>query len=555
MSKIRFAVAQMNPVVGDYAANTQKIIDWIVQADRRGADLIVFPEMALCGYPVWDLSTRESFVSESRSRLREILSRTKSCKVTAVLGLLDKAVSKTSRSRNSLVCFSGGKILGEQAKRLLPNYDVFLEQIYFESGKTSSKIKLKKFSIGPLVCEDIWDEPYDQKPVQELAKQKCDAFVSISASPYYRGVVEAREKIVRRHVSSVRRPFLYVNQTGGQDDLIFDGRSFFMDAKGKVLFRAPGFEEGLYFFDYDPKSLPLEAPLPASTSTPEEVYKALVLGVRDYCRKNGFEKAVLGLSGGIDSALVAAIAVDALGAKAVTGVTMPGPYSTPGSWKDSEDLAKRLGIEFRVHPIKEKYKAVFNAYMAQKKKQGRAVIPEGTVTLAMENLQARLRGLELMFISNDENRLVVTTGNKSEMATGYCTLYGDMAGGLGVIADVFKTDVYKLCEYRNRAGEVIPKNILTKAPSAELRPGQKDQDTLPPYEILDQVLYWYIEQNKSEAEIAKILKNKITRQKVSEILRRVDQNEYKRRQNPPILRVTQKAWFGRRMPITNRFKG
>lgn len=555
MPKIRFAVAQMNPVVGDYAANTKKIIEWIEQAERRGSDLIVFPEMALCGYPVWDLAARESFIREGRKCLSEILSKTKSYKVAVILGLLNERTSEDARSRNSLVCFSAGKILSEQTKRLLPNYDVFLEQIFFQPGKTSSKVKLPKFSAAPLICEDIWDDAYDLKPVQELARQKPDIFVSISASPYYRGVAEAREKIVKRHVASVRRPFLYVNQIGGQDDLIFDGRSFFSDARGRILFRAPGFEEGLYFFDYDEQSTPLELSMPAYAGTPEEVYKGLVLGVRDYCRKNGFSKIVIGLSGGIDSALVAALAVDALGPAAVTGVTMPGPYSSPGSWKDSEILARRLGIEFRVHPIKDKYKALLGAYRAQKRSQGRPVEPESTITLAMENLQARIRGLELMFISNDENRLVLTTGNKSELAMGYCTLYGDMAGGLAVIGDVFKTDVFKLCEYRNKSGEVIPKAILTKAPSAELRPNQKDEDSLPKYEILDEVLYLYIEKNKSAAEISKTLKSKISAPKIAEILRRVDQNEYKRRQTPPILRVTSKAWFGRRMPITNRFKG
>ncbi len=555
MNKIRFAVAQMNSVVGNYAANTQKIIDWMTQADRKGADLIVFPEMALCGYPVWDLANKKVFIQEGKRALQEILFKTKSLKIAAMFGLLAEGTSEDPRSRNALVCLSSGKIVGEQAKRLLPNYDVFLEQIFFQPGTKSKKINLGKFSVGPLICEDLWDEQYKEKPVLDLVRQKAEVFVNISSSPYYRGVAEARENLVKRHVKNTGRPFLYVNQIGGQDDLIFDGRSFFMDGGGKVLFRAPAFEEGLYFFDYDSARPPLEAPLPAATSTAEEVYKALVLGVRDYCRKNGFSEIVIGLSGGIDSALVAAIAVDALGAKAVTGVTMPGPFSSPGSWKDSEVLAGKLGIELRVHSIRDKYKALLNSYNAQKRKQGRPVPPENTVTLAMENLQARIRGLELMFISNDENRLVLTTGNKSELAMGYCTLYGDMAGGLAVIGDVYKTDVFKLCEYRNQAREVIPKNILNKAPSAELRPDQKDEDSLPKYEILDRILFLYIEKNQSAEEISQTLKNKITKRKIEEIMRRVDQNEYKRRQTPPILRVTSKAWFGRRMPITNHFKG
>jgi NAD+ synthase (glutamine-hydrolysing) len=293
-------------------------------------------------------------------------------------------------------------------------------------------------------------------------------------------------------------------------------------------------------------------------NTPEEIFRALTLGIRDYCRKNGFEKVIVGLSGGIDSALVAALAVEALGAKAVKGVTMPGTFSSRGSWEDSRDLAKRLGIEFRVQPIRKKFDLFLKEAREHRRKHARPLKQGEKVTLAVENLQARLRGLELMFISNDEARLLLSTGNKSELAVGYCTLYGDMAGGLSVLGDVYKTDVYRLAWFCNRRREVIPKAILLKAPSAELRPNQKDEDSLPPYEILDQILYLYIEKNLSRADILQKLKKRIKRKDlaslITEIIQKVDHNEYKRRQAPPILRVTEKAWFGRRMPITNRFR-
>lgn len=557
MKKIRFAIAQMNPVVGDFAGNAAKMIDWIRRAEKRKAGLVVFPELALCGYPVWDLAVKKSFIREGLKHLERIVKATRGLKTAAAFGCIDTGMSPAGRSLNVMAWAADGRIIGRQIKRLLPTYDVFLEQIFFEPGTRSKAIDFKGMRIGPLICEDLWDDRYTEKPLQDLSRQRPDFIVSISASPYYRGVAEVRDALVKRHAKQHRLPILYINQVGGQDDLIFDGRSFFADAEGRVLFRAPAFEEGLFFFDWDPDDkAPYEVPPFALSSQPEEIYKALVLGVRDYCRKNGFERAVIGLSGGIDSALVAAIAADALGKDKVTGVTMPGPHSSPGSWKDSEELAKRLGIEFRTYPVKEKFNTLIKAYWRQKKKAGGKIPPAGKVTLAMENLQARLRGLELMFISNDENRILLTTGNKSELAMGYCTLYGDMAGGLAVIGDVYKTDVYRLCWYRNSISEVIPQNILLKAPSAELRPNQKDEDSLPPYDLLDEILYHYIEKNKGADEIAEIMKKrKFSKGMIAEIIRKVDRNEYKRRQAPPILRVTEKAWFGRRMPITNRFNG
>ncbi|MFA7001831.1 MAG: NAD(+) synthase, partial [Candidatus Omnitrophota bacterium] len=323
-----------------------------------------------------------------------------------------------------------------------------------------------------------------------------------------------------------------------------------------ILFRAPAFQEGLFCYDWNPGGANAAAPaLEAPSRRIEEIYQALVLGVRDYCRKNGFDKALIGLSGGIDSALVAAIAADALGPERVLGIAMPGPYSSKGSWEDARDLAERLGLEFHIHPIREAYEALLQIYRSQRVSERKSGTDASEITLAMENLQARLRGLHLMYLSNDERRLLLSTGNKSELAMGYCTLYGDMAGGLSVLGDVLKTDVYRLARYRNGLKEVIPAATLEKPPSAELRPDQRDGDSLPPYEVLDEILRLYIEENQSRGAILRRLgKRRVLPEVVRDTLHKVDHNEYKRRQSAPILRVTQKAWFGRRMPITNRFR-
>ncbi|HOW60079.1 MAG TPA: NAD+ synthase [Candidatus Omnitrophota bacterium] len=553
---IRFAIAQMNPTVGDYPANYRKILTWIHAAEKKKADLIVFPEVSLCGYPVWDLANKKRFVAEGQKYLKKIAQATKGKQLSVLIGFIGLSATATRQSTNSVAWIEQGKVRTIYTKQLLPTYDVFLENIFFASGKGSPVFPWKGRKIGLTICEDIWDERYELKPLRELKKKKADLVINVSASPYYCGVAETRDRLLQRHTKAYRFPLLYVNQVGGQDDLLFDGRSVFCDAKGRALFRAPAFEEGLYYFDWESdKQKPFSVPLPEWTSQPKEIYNALVMGIRDYFRKNSFKKAVIGLSGGIDSALVAALAVDALGADAVKGVTMPGTYSSEGSWKDSRELASRLGIEFRVNPIKEKYEFLLSAYLAQKEKSGEPIPEEGRITLAMENLQSRIRGMELMYLSNDEGRLVLTTGNKSELAMGYCTLYGDMAGGLAVIGDVYKTDVYRLAWYRNTVSPVIPEAILKKAPSAELRPDQKDEDSLPPYEVLDEILYLYIEKNLSRDDMTRKLKKKVSANIVEDVIRKVDQNEYKRRQTPPILRVTEKAWFGRRMPITNRFEG
>lgn len=545
---LKIAIAQMNPTVGDYLSNAAKIIRWIAQAEETGADLIVFPEGALCGYPVWDLANKKAFVDAGMKELKRIAAATRGKRVAAVLGFIDtnrtSSAVRYPSSYNALAWLENGKIRTVYHKQLLPTYDVFLEEIFFQPGSETKVVTFKGHKIGLTICEDIWDERYDVKPLAALAKKNVDLVLNISASPYYGEVAVRRETLVRGHVEKYKFPILYVNQVGGQDDLLFDGRSFFMDAKGRILFSAPVFEEGLfYFFRGNPVEDRVLEWVPES-----EMYQALVMGVRDYFRKNGFKKAVIGLSGGIDSALVAVIAVDALGKDAVKGVTMPGPFSSEGSWKDSETLAKNLGIEFETRPIKGMYETFL------RKEDCRLQTADCGPTLAMENLQARLRGLELMYLSNSENRLVLTTGNKSELAMGYCTLYGDMAGGLAVIGDVYKTDVYRLARYRNTLSAVIPEACLTKAPSAELRPNQTDQDSLPSYDVLDEVLRLYIEKNMGCDEILRRLKNKIPESVVIDVVRKIDHNEYKRRQTPPVLRVTEKAWFGRRMPITNRFQ-
>ena len=557
----------MNPTVGDYPANTAKILKWIDEADAKGADLIVFPECALCGYPVWDLANKKAFVEEGLKQLKRIAAATRVKNIAVILGFINQPTTLRKCGRgsfNAAAWLENGKVRAVYHKRLLPTYDVFLEEIFFKAGDKPCIVPFKGKKVGLTICEDIWDASYDTKPLRDLKKKGADFVINISASPYYRDVAGSRERLLKGQTRRYGFPILYVNQVGGQDDLLFDGRSLLVDAKSRILFCAPAFKEGLFFFNLNGLVL---AQCKPTTLTKcggvAEIYQALVMGVRDYFRKNGFKKAVIGLSGGIDSALVAVIAVDALGKDAVKGVTMPGPFSSVGSWKDSEDLAKRLGIKFETRTIQGMYETFLKneghrpwatGHGSSVAKRGAWPVNRGP-SLAMENLQARLRGLELMFLSNHEGRLVLTTGNKSELAMGYCTLYGDMAGGLAVIGDVYKTDVYRLARYRNTSGKVIPEAILTKAPSAELAPNQKDQDSLPPYEVLDAVLNLYIEKNLSRDEIIRKLKKKIPAAVVADTTRKVDHNEYKRRQTPPILRVTEKAWFGRRMPITNRFQG
>ncbi len=539
---LKIAIAQINPTVGDFEGNLNLIYARASEADQKGADMVIFSELALSGYPVWDLANKPSFVSAGLRALGRLQKMSARLKPLIVIGFIDPKKGG-KKSFNALAGIHRGKIIHKQYKMLLPTYDVFLEHIFFQPGEDFRLFEFKGWKIGTSICEDLWDDEYKEKPTHRLSELGAELIINISASPFHRRVGPIRESLVCRQSKKCGVPLVYVNQIGAQDDLIFDGRSLVATPDGKIRFRAPAFVEGLFLFNLG-GSNPLL--VKAEADAVRLMYEALTLGVRDYCRKNGFKRAVLGLSGGIDSALTAALAADALEPKNVLGVTMPGPYSSQGSIDDSEALAKRLEIEFRQISITEAYHSA----------RGRRCVNElqNEISLADENFQARLRALELMYISNSEGRLLLSTGNKSELAVGYCTLYGDMCGGLSVLGDIFKTDVYKLARYRNKISSVIPEATLSKPPSAELRPDQTDQDSLPPYDKLDAILRSYIEENASRVEIEKKQKGRIASEVIRKILGLVDHNEYKRRQAAPTLRVSQKAWFGRRMPITNRFR-
>lgn len=564
MDKIRIGIAQINPIVGDYAHNTGKITRCIREADEKGLDWVIFSELALSGYPVWDLAIKKSFVEEGLSCLEKVAASTKDRKVLAFLGFIDKGPRDTGKSYNALAVLSKGRVIHKQYKTLLPTYDVFLEQIFFVPAGEQKIFRYKGLPVGLSICEDIWDEQYSVKPIKVLSQKGARLILNISASPFHGRVASVRDELIRKKAREAHAFFVYVNQVGGQDDLIFDGRSLAASPTGEILFRGEPFKEGLYevVLDLGRKSfrdvaLPRvpQAPRRLGCGDARELYEALKIGLRDYVRKNGFKRVVLGLSGGIDSALTAAIAADALGPESVIGVSMPGEFSSEESYNDAEQLAENLGIEFRLRPIREKYALFLKQVTQFKEREHQKPTETETISLAMENLQARLRGLELMYVSNDENAMLMSTGNKSELATGYCTLYGDMSGGLCVLGDVYKTDVYRLARYLNGVKAVIPRSTLEKAPTAELRPNQKDQDSLPPYEVLDEILFLYIEENFGRDAIVKRLTPQgVSASLIRDVINRVDHNEYKRRQSPPILRISEKAWFGRRMPITNHFR-
>lgn len=546
MSRLKIGIAQFNPTVGDFSGNLKQILNKVRQADRAGLDLVIFSELALSGYPVWDLANKKDFVAAGLKSLGRLKQVSRKLQVAIVVGFIGQG-KRGGKSTNSLAIIHRGKIIHKHTKILLPTYDVFLEKIFFESGNEQKVFSFKGVKIAASICEDIWEEGYARKPIQQAARSGAKLLINISASPFHRRASKARHDLISRKARKHGIAIVYVNQVGGQDDLIFDGQSLAVDERGSVFFQAPTFIEDLYWFDWAPRDRkkalpPLSHKIEEQTAT-AQIYKALVVGVRDYVRKNNFKQVVLGLSGGVDSALAATVARDALGADAVLGLMLPGPFSSRGSVRDAKALAHNLGIQTREISINPQYQA-----FKRKKKFGK-------LTTAEENLQARLRALELMYVSNKEGRLLLTTGNKSEMAMGYCTLYGDMCGGLGVLGDVYKTEVYRLCRWRNNILPAIPMATLQKAPTAELRPNQKDEDSLPPYEILDEILDLYIEQNKSVGDIKKKVKGKISLRVVERVIHQTDNNEYKRRQSPPVLRISEKAWFGRRMPLTNAFRG
>lgn len=539
---MRIALIQCNPTVGDIRGNVAKVLQGVCWARDQNARLVVFSELSLVGYPPRDLLYREDMLRAIEQILFEVIAP-----ASHDIGILvGTPVRFEGGLWNAALLFHEGRLLAQQAKSLLPNYDVFDEVRYFKPASERKAISFGGEVLGLTVCEDIWNDKdywqrqlYDLDPLAELAVQKATLFVNLSASPYYYGKKRLRADMLAYLARKYICPLAYVNQVGGNDELIFDGSSLFLGPSGNIVWEAKSFEEDRIVLDTE--NLLAGKGSSSVCESIEDVYKALCLGIQDYFEKTGFERAVVGLSGGIDSSVVAVLAVSALGAENVLGVGMPSRYSSPESLKDAEELARNLDISWRVIPIED----VFAAYLGILNAEGKLL-----VDLAEENLQARIRGNILMFLSNREGYLVLSTGNKSELAMGYCTLYGDMSGGLTVLADVPKTMVYELAKYINRAREIIPQSVFVKAPSAELRPNQRDEDTLPPYRVLDPILQAYIEDGFTPRDIVSL---GFGEELVAGIIRRVDAAEYKRRQAAPGLKVTTKAFgVGRRMPIAWR---
>ena len=550
---MRIAVAQLDPVVGAFAANVRKILAAYEQAGAAGVELLITPELSVCGYPPHDLLERPEIFDRNEQALTELGAASKKFPKTALsVGHVARNLADTGRAaRNLVTVLHGGREVFSQAKRLLPTYDVFDEARYFEPA---AEIKLWDFGgqkIAMAICEDLWaqDEAlgrrlYGHAPELEYAKNKATLVISTSASPYEWGKRERREKVHGEVARRLGAPLLYVNQVGATDEVLFDGASFGVDRTGALRGRLPFFKPA--FGIYDVAKGVWESPEAREDNAPAEIeilHRGLVSGIREYFARSGFRTAILGLSGGIDSAVVGVLAAQALGPENVLGVAMPSQYSSAGSLTDAETLATRLGIRFEVKPIKFAF-----ATMTRDLSEGRGQL----APLALENLQSRLRGLALMTLSNHFSALVLTTGNKSELATGYCTLYGDMCGALAPIGDLYKTRVYELARYINeRYSAPIPEASITKAPSAELRPDQKDQDTLPPYDALDAVLEDYLEKAVPLSELEARHAMRVARPGwIAEVLRKVEINEFKRRQAAPVLKASPKAFgIGRRIPI------
>ncbi|WP_427161713.1 NAD+ synthase [Aliinostoc sp. HNIBRCY26] len=552
---MKIAIAQLNPIIGDLSGNAQKILEVAQQVAADGVRLLLTPELSLCGYPPRDLLLNPSFVEAMKITLQQLAQD-----LPANLAVLVGTVKQNSQAHttggkslfNSIALLENGKIKQYFHKRLLPTYDVFDENRYFEPGLQANYFTLDNIDIGVTICEDLWNDEefwgkrhYAANPIADLALLGVDLIVNLSASPYTVGKQRHREAMLQHSAVRFQQPIIYTNQVGGNDDLIFDGFSFALNAQGKVICRAEGFTTDLLVVEFDETELDLELSSvnPAPTSEDEEIWQALVLGVRDYAQKCRFSKAILGLSGGVDSSLVAAIASAALGKENVLGVLMPSPYSSEHSISDALALAKNLGIQTQTIPIGE---------LMQGFDHSLANLFAGTeFGIAEENIQSRIRGNLLMAIANKFGYLLLSTGNKSEMAVGYCTLYGDMNGGLAVIADVPKTRVYSICNWLNRHEEIIPQNVITKAPSAELKPGQVDQDSLPPYEILDDILQRLIHEHQSVGEIVAAGHDPLVVDRIIQMLARA---EFKRRQAPPGLKITDRAFgTGWRMPIASNW--
>ena len=551
---MRIALAQINNTVGDLDANAAKILEFARRAKQAHAELVAFPELALTGYPPRDLVEKRSFRERTAKVLEEIAHESASLDLTLVVGYVGCSLNAAIKAQNAAAVLEDGRIVFRQNKMLLPNYDVFDEVRYFQPADEQHPCIIRGSRVALVICEDAWNDKqfwerqrYTRDPIEEQVRQGADLILSINASPWNIGKRRQRQDIFRSITERFGLPVVYVHMVGGNDQLVFDGSSFSMTARGELVTQAKSFEEDLVMFDSAEGSGDIR---PTDFNTDEAAYDALVLGTRDYIRKCGFRSVLVGLSGGIDSALVAAVAVSAVGKENVTGVGMPGPYSSGHSLTDARCLAQQLGIRFEVVTIKAGYQTMLGTL--------EPLFSGFSPDTTEENLQSRLRGLVLMALSNKFGSLVLTTGNKSEIAVGYCTLYGDMCGGLAVISDVPKTMVYRLARIANRryaqAGlpVPIPENTLTKPPSAELRPDQKDTDSLPEYPVLDAILAAYIEDYKSVSEIAAELA--ISEDLVRDIVRKVDRNEYKRQQAAPGLKITPKAFgMGRRFPIAHRF--
>ena len=531
---LQIATAQLNPVVGDIAGNAQRIVDAMADAKARGAQLLLTPELSLCGYPPEDLLLRADFFQACRDALERIAARTDDMAV--VVGFPD--FDDVGRY-NAAAVMQGGRIIARCRKRRLPNYAVFDEKRYFDAASEACVFELAGVRCGLMICADMWVAG----PAEGLRAAGAELVLVINASPCHVGKQAERHRVARERIAETGLPLLCVNMVGGQDELVFDGASFAMAADGALAWQAPSFEARVDVVGFSSDGWQADSCAPMLTEE-EEAYGALVLGVRDYLGKNGFPTAIIGLSGGIDSALTLAVAVDALGAEKVRAVMMPSPYTAQMSLDDAADMARRLGVRYDILPIEPAMKT-FEDMLAEQF----AGLPSDTTE---ENLQSRIRGNLLMALSNKTGAIVLTTGNKSEMATGYATLYGDMAGGFAVLKDVYKTLVYRLSEWRNARAEVIPVNIITRPPSAELKPDQVDQDTLPPYDVLDAIIEAYMERDLAPREI-------VAQGYDEEVVRRVvgmlKRNEYKRRQAPIGIRLTRRA-FGRdwRFPITARYQ-
>ena len=541
---MKIGILQLNFTVGDFRGNSEKLVSAYERAVREGAELCVGSELGLCGYPPRDLLNRRDFVESHERALREVAKRVG--KVPLLIGGIEKTNQKAGRPLyNTAFLVEKGKTRAVARKILLPTYDVFDEDRYFEAGDKVGSVRIAGKRVGVTICEDIWNDEdlwperrYRIDPVRELAKKGMDLLINLSASPWNIGKEKVRYRLLAEVAKREKIPVIQVNQVGGNDELVFDGQSLGVGVKGGLLAQGAAFMEDVKVVDIGGKE---EKPIWAGDE--EQVFQALVLGTRDYLQKCGFQEVVLGLSGGIDSALVAVVAAEALGKDKVLGVAMPSRFSSAGSLADAEALAKRLGIRYKKIPIEDTFAAMLRSIAPAR--EGRS----GGLT--EENLQSRIRGMTLMAISNDSGRLLLTTGNKSEMAVGYCTLYGDMCGALAVIADVPKTLVYRISRWINREREIIPKNSIEKAPSAELRPDQKDQDSLPPYEELDRILESYV---VNEGSIQGMVKKGISKVLAEEMVRKIDISEYKRRQAAPGLKVTTKAFgVGRRIPLAQRF--